>query len=111
MGAFDSKVVLITGAGSGIGRASAVRLARDGANVCVVDIDEAGAGDTASSVREFGRDAIVVRANVASKAQVQEGQIAARRNSAASTSRSPTPGSPAAVPCWTSMCAFDEFPF
>jgi NAD(P)-dependent dehydrogenase (short-subunit alcohol dehydrogenase family) len=72
MGTLDGKVALITGGGSGIGRGTAVRLARDGADVCVVDIDEAGAGETASSVREFGRDALVVRANVASKAQVQE---------------------------------------
>jgi NAD(P)-dependent dehydrogenase (short-subunit alcohol dehydrogenase family) len=72
MGTLDGKVALITGAGSGIGRGTAVRLARDGASVCVADIDEAGAEETASSVREFGRDALVVRANVASKAQVQD---------------------------------------
>ncbi len=72
MGTHDGKVALITGGGSGIGRGTAVRLARDGANVCVVDIDEAGAEETASMVREFGRDAIVAKANVASKAQVQD---------------------------------------
>jgi NAD(P)-dependent dehydrogenase (short-subunit alcohol dehydrogenase family) len=72
MATLDGKVALITGAGSGIGRGTAVRLARDGAAICIVDIDEAGASETASSVREFGRDAIVVRANVASKAQVQD---------------------------------------
>lgn len=72
MGTLDGKVALITGAGSGIGRGTAVRLARDGADICVVDIDETGAAETASSVREFGRDALVVRANVASKPQVQE---------------------------------------
>ena len=68
----DGKKALITGAGSGIGRGTAVRLAREGADVCVVDVDEAGAAETASSVREFGRDALVLRANVASKPQVQE---------------------------------------
>jgi NAD(P)-dependent dehydrogenase (short-subunit alcohol dehydrogenase family) len=72
MGTLDGKKALITGAGSGIGRGTAVRLARDGADICVVDIDEAGAAETASSVREFGCDALVVRANVASKAQVQD---------------------------------------
>jgi len=72
MGNLDGRVALITGAGSGIGRGTAIRLARDGANVCVVDIDEDGAAETASSVREFGRDAVVVRANVASKPQVQD---------------------------------------
>jgi NAD(P)-dependent dehydrogenase (short-subunit alcohol dehydrogenase family) len=72
MGTHDGNVALITGGGSGIGRGTAVRLARDGANVCVVDIDEPGAEETASMVREFGRDAIVTKANVASKAQVQD---------------------------------------
>jgi NAD(P)-dependent dehydrogenase (short-subunit alcohol dehydrogenase family) len=72
MATLEGKVALITGAGSGIGRGTAVRLAREGADVCVVDIDEAGAAETASSVREFGRDALVVRANVASKPQMQE---------------------------------------
>ena len=61
MGTLDGKVALITGAGSGIGRGTAIRLARDGAAICVVDIDEDGANETASSIREFGRDAIVVR--------------------------------------------------
>lgn len=68
----EGKVALITGAGSGIGRGTAVRLARDGANICIADIDMDGAEETASMVREFGRDAITVRANVASKPQVQE---------------------------------------
>ncbi len=67
----EGKVALITGAGSGIGRGTAVRLARDGANVCIADIDMDGAEETASMVREFGRDAITVKTNVASKPQVQ----------------------------------------
>jgi NAD(P)-dependent dehydrogenase (short-subunit alcohol dehydrogenase family) len=67
----EGKVALITGAGSGIGRGTAVRLARDGANICIADIDIDGAEETASMVREFGRDAITVKANVASKPQVQ----------------------------------------
>ncbi|MCC7364445.1 MAG: SDR family oxidoreductase [Dehalococcoidia bacterium] len=68
----EGKVALVTGGGSGIGRGTAVRLARDGANICVADIDMDGAEETASMIREFGRDAITVRANVAAKPQVQE---------------------------------------
>ena len=49
----------------------AVRLARDGADICIADIDMAGAEETASMVREFGRNAITVKTNVASKPQVQ----------------------------------------
>jgi NAD(P)-dependent dehydrogenase (short-subunit alcohol dehydrogenase family) len=70
MAALDGKVAFITGAGSGIGRGTAERLAREGADICIVDIDEEGAEHTASTVREFGRDALVVRANVASAVQI-----------------------------------------
>ena len=72
MGTLDGKVAMITGGGSGIGRGTAVRLAREGADVCIVDMDEAGAEETASAVREFGRNAAIARANVASKAQIQD---------------------------------------
>jgi NAD(P)-dependent dehydrogenase (short-subunit alcohol dehydrogenase family) len=71
MGNLDGKVAFITGSGSGIGRGTAERLAREGANVCVAEIDMDGGEETASIVREFGREAMVVKANVASKAQVQ----------------------------------------
>ncbi len=67
----EGKVAFITGAGSGIGRGTAVRLARDGANICIADIDMDGAEETASMVREFGRDAITVKMNVVSQPQVQ----------------------------------------
>jgi NAD(P)-dependent dehydrogenase (short-subunit alcohol dehydrogenase family) len=68
----SGKVALVTGAGSGIGRGTAERLARDGADICIVDFDSEGAEHTASTVREFGREALVVRANVASQSQIQE---------------------------------------
>jgi NAD(P)-dependent dehydrogenase (short-subunit alcohol dehydrogenase family) len=67
----EGKVAFITGAGSGIGRGTAVRLAREGANICIADIDMDGAEETASMVREFGREAITVKTNVASQPQVQ----------------------------------------
>lgn len=72
MATLDGKVALITGAGSGIGRGAAVRLAREGADICIVDVDEEGARHTATSVREFGREALVVRANVASQPQMAD---------------------------------------
>ena len=71
MADLSGKVAFITGAGSGIGQGTAVRLARDGADICVAEIDLDAAEDTASMVREFGRSAHVVRCNVASLEQVQ----------------------------------------
>ena len=50
MDVLEGKVAFITGAGSGIGRGIAERLARDGADVCVSDIDMEGAEETAKPV-------------------------------------------------------------
>jgi NAD(P)-dependent dehydrogenase (short-subunit alcohol dehydrogenase family) len=72
MSDLSGKVAFITGAGSGIGRGIAERLARDGADVFVVDVDDEGAGLTADLVTQLGRRAVTFRANVASKRQMQE---------------------------------------
>ncbi len=71
MGALESKVAFITGAGSGIGRGIAQRLAGDGADVCVTDVDLAGAEETAELVRKEGRRSLVVKTNVASQDQLE----------------------------------------
>ena len=72
MAALEGKVAFLTGGGSGIGRACAARLAREGAAVAVVDIDLEGAQGTAVLVREAGRKAHVQQANAASEPQVRE---------------------------------------
>lgn len=51
---FEHKVALISGAASGVGRATAVRLAGEGASIFGVDIDEAGLAETAASVQNAG---------------------------------------------------------
>jgi meso-butanediol dehydrogenase/(S,S)-butanediol dehydrogenase/diacetyl reductase len=51
---FEGKAALITGAASGIGRATALRLAAEGAAVHGVDVDEAGLAETASQVQAAG---------------------------------------------------------
>ncbi|PPS91384.1 SDR family NAD(P)-dependent oxidoreductase [Streptomyces sp. MH60] len=54
MSAFAGKAGLVTGAGSGIGRATAIELARQGAAVTVTDIDEATAAETTELIRKDG---------------------------------------------------------
>ena len=60
----QGKCVLVTGAGKGIGRGMAVRLAQHGADVAVADIDLGLAEETAALVRAQGRRAVAVRADV-----------------------------------------------
>lgn len=58
------KVALITGAASGIGRATAQLFAQHGAKVAVVDVNEEGGQKTVATIQEAGGDAIFVRADV-----------------------------------------------
>ena len=66
-----ARTALVTGAGAGIGRAIALRLARDGCRIGVVDRDEASAEATASMIRDAGGEACTAIADVASRADVR----------------------------------------
>ena len=66
-----ARTALVTGAAGGIGRAIALRLARDGCNVGLVDLDPVGAEQTADQVRALGRRAAVAVCNVASRDSVR----------------------------------------
>jgi meso-butanediol dehydrogenase/(S,S)-butanediol dehydrogenase/diacetyl reductase len=67
---FEDKIVVITGAGHGIGRATALRFAREGASVVVVDIDESGAAGTAGLISEEGGVAQTVAVDVSDEQAV-----------------------------------------
>ena len=62
-GEFDGKVVLVTGAASGLGRASSIRFATEGAKLCLVDLNADGLAETARRIARQratpeGRDGI-----------------------------------------------------
>lgn len=67
------KKAIVTGAGRGIGRAIALTLAKDGADVAILDMDESGALQTAELVRNKDRQSQVISVNVAMPSEVQEG--------------------------------------
>lgn len=67
---FKGKVALVTGAANGIGRASAIGFARDGARVVLVDRDQDGGESTAGVIRQQGGEAIFVAADVTRSADV-----------------------------------------
>lgn len=66
----SSRIALVTGGGSGIGRAICQRLARDGLSVAVLDVDLAGAQTTADQINTGGGRACMVEADVSDAAQV-----------------------------------------
>ena len=70
----ENKVAVITGAGSGIGRESALLFAREGARVVVVDVNDSAGEAVASEIRESGGQAVYAHADI-SKSADAEGMI------------------------------------
>jgi NAD(P)-dependent dehydrogenase (short-subunit alcohol dehydrogenase family) len=71
VGAFEGKIALVTGGGSGIGREAALGLARGGAKIVVCDVDEAGGAESVSLIEQAGSEAIFVKTDVAKAEQVE----------------------------------------
>ncbi len=63
-GRLHTKVALVTGGGSGIGRASALAFAREGAKMVVADVDEEGGEETVRLFEAAGEAALFVRTDV-----------------------------------------------
>ena len=69
---FSGKTIIITGAASGIGRATALIFAREGANVLCADTNEEGAVRTANEASEGGGRGVSILTDVTSRASIEE---------------------------------------
>jgi NAD(P)-dependent dehydrogenase (short-subunit alcohol dehydrogenase family) len=72
---FNNKVCYITGAGSGIGKATALSFAREGGKVVVCDINEANAVITANEIIVLGGEAIAIAVNIGNRDEVENSVI------------------------------------
>jgi NAD(P)-dependent dehydrogenase (short-subunit alcohol dehydrogenase family) len=67
----EGQTAIVTGAGSGIGRAVALQLAREGADVAAADLNADAAAATAAAIAALGRRSLAIPVDVAVRAQVQ----------------------------------------
>jgi len=68
---FEDKVCVVTGGGSGIGRATCERFASEGAKVVVVDLKEEHGNETVKTISDAGGESIFAKADVSNSAEVQ----------------------------------------
>lgn len=65
------KIAIVTGGASGIGRATALRFAEEGASIVVSDIDERGGAETSKELEQIGAKSIFVRTDVSKEEDVK----------------------------------------
>ena len=71
MGNLNKKIAIVTGAGSGIGRAIAIRLAQDFATIVATDIDESRAKETLSKLKNLSPDSIALKLDVTDENEIK----------------------------------------
>lgn len=103
MNRFDQQVAFVTGAGHGIGRACALRLASEGAAVAVVDIDAEAAQRVVQEINESDGDAIAVRCDVTDAASVDAAVAATIKRLGRVTTLVNTAGGDVEEPPFTEM--------
>jgi NAD(P)-dependent dehydrogenase (short-subunit alcohol dehydrogenase family) len=68
---FQNKICLVTGAGSGIGRATAIAFAKEGAKVVISDVNEKSGQDTLTLIQSMGYEAIFVKCDISKREEVE----------------------------------------
>jgi NAD(P)-dependent dehydrogenase (short-subunit alcohol dehydrogenase family) len=68
----NGKIAIVTGGGSGIGRSTAIRFAKEGAMVAVADLDSQSGEETVSLIQESGGEAIFIKTDVKDSNQVKD---------------------------------------
>ena len=66
-GRLFGQTVVITGAGRGLGRAAAVGMAQEGANIVIADIDEDNSNEVAKEINNIGCQSLVVKTDVSNE--------------------------------------------
>ena len=69
-GMMEGKAGLVTGSGSGIGRASALALAKEGAKVMISDVSEEAGQETVQMIKDLGGEAAFLKCDVSNEEQV-----------------------------------------